>query len=278
MPKCLSEQQIEKYRRDGFVYPIDVMSADDARQYLQRLEASEAQSGTRFAKGANFKPHLVFKWASELIFHTSVLDAVEDLIGPDITLFTSTILPKSPGDGQIVDWHQDGTYFALDPDDVQVQVWLALADAPVESGCMEMAVGSHKQGQQMHREVISDRNLLSLGQTVDADTDRFPKEFMPLRAGQLSMHHTHVFHRSAPNLASWRRVGFVYTFVPSYTRVRANVRTSATLVRGVDRWNLYEEEPRPETDMGAKELEFQRHANDLFRAVYSEERKRYSVA
>ena len=278
MPRLLTEEQVEKYKRDGFVYPVDVMSREEAQRYLQRLEASEALQGKELVKGSNFKPHLLFKWADELAYHPRILDAVEDLIGPDIRILSSTVFPKKPGDGAFVGWHQDGTYFALEPDDVQVAAWVALSDAPVESGCMEMAVGSQTLGQLSHAEVNAEKHMLSLGQTVDAPFRQDNREFMPLHAGQISLHHTHTIHRSARNTTSFRRVGVTLTYVPAHVAVRAKAKPSAALVRGNDRWHHFEDEPRPEIDLGENERRFQQHANALFRAIYDEERLRYQLA
>ena len=275
MPKILSPEQIAKYERDGYAYPIDVMSAQDAQSYLTRLEASEAQQGQQLVKGSNFKPHLIFKWADELAYHPRILDAVEDLIGPNIRILSSTVFPKMPGTGAFVDWHQDGTYFALEPDNLQLAVWVALSDAPIEAGCMEMVVGSQKLGQLNHREVASDKHMLSLGQTVDDPFRRDNTEFMPLKAGQMSIHHTHTIHRSGPNQSAWRRVGVTLTYVPAQLKVRASVKPSAALVRGVDPWKNFEDEPRPGIDLGEAERRFQEHANALFRGVYADERQRY---
>ena len=275
MPKLLSQSQVDKYQSDGFVYPIEVMSREQAGQYLKRLEASEELQGKRLVKGSNFKPHLIFRWADELAYHPRILDAVEDLIGPNIRILSSTVFPKMPGDGTFVDWHQDGTYFALEPDNEQVAVWLGLSDAPVESGCMEMAVGSHKLGQLSHAEIASEKHMLSLGQTVNAPFAKDRTEFTPVRAGQISLHHTHTIHRSGPNTSSWRRVGVTLTYVPAHVRVRVGVRPSAALVRGTDTWHYYVDEPRPQIDRGEAECAFQAQANALFRAVYDAERKRY---
>ena len=275
MPKLLSDTQVTRYKTDGFLHPVDVMSSEYAQRYLRELEASESLQGKLLVKGSNFKPHLIFKWADELAHHPKILDAVEDLIGPDIRILSSTVFPKKPGDGAFVGWHQDGTYFALEPDDVQVAAWVALSDAPVESGCMEMAVGSHRLGQLSHAEISSDKHMLSMGQTVNAPFQSEKTAYMPLQAGQISLHHTHTVHRSGPNTTSFRRVGVTLTYVPAYVKVRAKVRPSAALVRGKDIWGNFEDEPRPQVDYGEKERAFQQHANALFRAVYDEERLRY---
>ena len=275
MRKILTAEQVEKYHRDGFVYPVDLMSTEQAKDYLNRLEAVEAMQGQQLVKGSNFKPHLVFRWADELAYHPRILDAVEDLIGPDIRILSSTVFPKMPGDGTFVGWHQDGTYFALNPDNLQLAVWVALSDAPVEAGCMEMAVGSHRLGQLNHQEVASEKHMLSLGQTVSDDFRQDKTEFMPLKAGQMSIHQTHVIHRSGPNQSAWRRVGVTLTYVPAHVSVRARVKPSAALVRGVDAWHHFQDEPRPQVDLGENERSFQQHANALFRGLYDDERLRY---
>jgi non-heme Fe2+,alpha-ketoglutarate-dependent halogenase len=276
MAKKLTAAQIEKYRTDGYVYPVDMMSAADAGKYLAALEASERVQGAPFAKGRNFKPHLMFKWADELARHPVILDAVEDLIGPNIRALSTTVFPKPPGSDAYVGWHQDGTYFALEPDDVEVAVWVTLSDAPIESGCMEMQVASHRRGQLHHAEIQSDKNMLSLGQTVAEKFQTGATEFMPLKAGQASLHHTHTIHRSGPNRVDYRRVGVTLTYVPADVRVRTTFKPTAALVRGVDTWGTFGDEPRPQVDYGDAERAFQEHANMLFRKIYEEEKPRYA--
>ena len=122
-------------------------------------------------RGHNFKPHLLFPWVDEIVHAPEVLDAVEDLIGPDIRLFHLTVWPKDAGSGTYVSWHQDATYFALEPA-CHVTAWVALTDAPVESGCMEVVPGSHRLGQLPHAEMQDPENLLSRGQTLASDVDR----------------------------------------------------------------------------------------------------------
>src|SRR5262245_39067375 len=97
--KRLTSAQVDKYRRDGYVYGVDVLPPARAAQYLAALEESERLQGAPFAKGRNFKPHLIFKWADELVREPTILDAVEDLIGPNIRVLSTTVFPKPPGSG-----------------------------------------------------------------------------------------------------------------------------------------------------------------------------------
>ncbi|MGH2608963.1 MAG: phytanoyl-CoA dioxygenase family protein, partial [Tepidiformaceae bacterium] len=151
MGKKLSEAQIERYHCDGFVYPIDAFAAEEARRYRRAMEEFEAAQGRELTKGHNFKPHLLFTWVDEIVHHTAILDAVEDVIGPNIRLFHLSVWPKNAGDQAYVSWHQDATYFGLEPP-LQVTAWVALTDASIDAGCMEVIPGSHKLGQLHHAE------------------------------------------------------------------------------------------------------------------------------
>src|SRR5215472_2537811 len=198
MGKKLTDAQIERWQRDGFLYPLDAFTAETARRYRRAMEEFEAAQGTQLTKGQNFKPHLLFTWVDEIVHDPAVVDAVEDVIGPDIRLFHLSVWPKNAGDPAYVSWHQDATYFGLEPP-LQVTAWIALTDASIEAGCMEVIPGSHRLGQVHHHETPSPHNLLSRGQTLSNPFDRGRTVFMPVRAGQFSLHHTHLVHSSGPN-------------------------------------------------------------------------------
>ena len=277
MGKVLSDAEIAQYHRDGFLCPIDAFSPEEARGFRERLEQFEREDGKQFGKGHNFKPHLLFPWVDALVRHKAVLDPVEDIIGGDIRLFHFSIWPKSPGDPAFVSWHQDATYFGLEPA-VHITAWVALTDVPVESGAVEVVPGSHRRGQLHHGQFADDSNLLSRGQTLTADFNRQDTVFMTLKAGQMSLHHTHLIHRSGPNLSKDRRLGFGISYIPTSANCRASVRQSAMLVRGVDRYGHFDDEARPHVDYGDAERATHAEAVARFRAQNAEEVLRYEAA
>ncbi|MGH8224134.1 MAG: phytanoyl-CoA dioxygenase family protein, partial [Woeseiaceae bacterium] len=136
MPKLLSQAAVEACRRDGFYSPIRVMSAQEARRYRDALEKHEAKTGQPLQGNWRHKMHLLFTWADELVHHPRILDAVEDVIGPDILCWTTNFFIKEARDPGFVSWHQDSTYWGLEPPEV-ITAWLALTDAPIESGAMK---------------------------------------------------------------------------------------------------------------------------------------------
>ncbi len=278
MLRKLTEAQVERYARDGFVYPIDAFDAEEARRYRGAMEAFEAGQGTELTKGHNFKPHLLFTWVDEIVHHPAILDAVEDLLGPDIRLFHLSVWPKNAGDPAYVSWHQDATYFGLEPPR-QVTAWVALTDASIEAGCMEVIPGSHHLGQLHHAEHSeAAHNLLSRGQTITADLDTRRTEFMPVRAGQFSLHHTYLVHNSRPNRSADRRIGLGLSYIPTSVRCTSRTRLTAMLVRGTDPAPHFDDEPRPRVDFGATERAVHADAVARFRASNVEQTSRYASA
>ncbi len=269
MPKKLTSEQIARYERDGFICPVEGFSAAQARGWRDRLEAFERAEGQKLTRGHNFKPHLLFPWIDEIVRAPEVLDAVEDLIGPDILVFHLSVWPKDAGSGTYVGWHQDATYFALEPV-CHVTAWVALTDASIEAGCMEVVPGSHKLGQLRHDEMQDADNLLSRGQTLAANLDRSKTAFMPVQAGQFSMHHTHLVHNSRPNRSADRRVGLGISYIPTSARCTAPTRVSATLVRGQDKYGNFDHERRPLVEAGPEERAFHAAAVATFRKMNAE--------
>lgn len=279
MMKILTDSQVRKYKDDGFVYPVDAMTPEEMAEIRRGYEVSERMQGFGFTKGRNFKPHLLYKWADDLIHNERLLDAVEDLIGPNVLLLSTACFPKNPGEGSFVAWHQDGTYFGLEPPE-QVTAWAAISDAPVEAGCMEVVIGSHKRGQLPHIESPAEANMLSLGQTIE---DRYrepdaPTEFMALRAGQISFHDTNAVHRSGPNRANYRRLGISMNFIPTHVKPVMATRPTAMLMRGVDHYHHFVPERRPVVEAGEAERAMHQMADSLFRQGHREQREKHLKA
>jgi len=245
MAQVLSEPQVAAYRRDGFVAPVRVLSEEEALAARARLEAIEAAYGPMHYL---VKPHLVLTLADELIRLPGLVGAVADLIGPDVMLWDSSFIIKEPGEGKFVSWHQDLTYWGLEGgrDDV-VSVWLALSDASEAAGCMRMVPGSHLSGMAEHVDTYSPDNVLSRGQTIRG-VDESKAVAVPLRPGQMSLHHGWVFHASHPNVTNDRRIGLNMNLIKPSVRQTRIPRDTATLLAGRDAYGLYDPEPRPVRD------------------------------
>jgi non-heme Fe2+,alpha-ketoglutarate-dependent halogenase len=253
--RVLSDEQVARYQEDGFVCPVPLLSLAEARECRASLEAFEtSQSGALGGLPGQLraKTHLLFTWVDRLVRHPVVLDAVEDLIGPDLLVYHLTMWIKEPGDDAFVSWHQDGTYFGLDPADQHVTAWVALTDSLPETGCVVALPGSHRLGQLPHTVGRDAANLLSNRQQVLAAIDMTRAVPLVVRAGEFSLHHTHLLHSSAPNRGRDRRIGVGISYIPTWVRHVGPRRLTASLVRGQDRYGHFDPEPRPRTDFDAE--------------------------
>src|SRR3546814_4051829 len=84
MGKILSDDRIAAYHRDGYAAPVRVMDAGTANAYRRRFEAYEAANGGWYELSKGAKLYLLQTWVAELAAHPRILDAVEDLLGPDL--------------------------------------------------------------------------------------------------------------------------------------------------------------------------------------------------
>jgi ectoine hydroxylase-related dioxygenase (phytanoyl-CoA dioxygenase family) len=252
MSKLLSSAAVAQYNRDGFYFPVPVLSAEEAAHFRRRLEQHEAIAGKPLQGNWRHKSHLLFTWADELVHHPKILDAIEDVIGPDILCWTTNFFIKEANNPGFVSWHQDATYWGLDPNDV-ITAWVALTDVTPENGYMEFLPGSHKTDQLPHVDTFHKDNLLSRGQEIAVEVDKTKTVGIPLRAGEMSLHHIKLVHGSEPNRSNDRRIGLAIRYIPTYVR-QTKVRDSAVLVRGTDRFHHFDYEPRPQADLDERAL------------------------
>jgi ectoine hydroxylase-related dioxygenase (phytanoyl-CoA dioxygenase family) len=193
------------------------------------------------------KSHLLFVWLAELVRCRSILDAVEDLHGPDLLCWTTNFFIKEAADPAFVSWHQDSTYWGLSTPDV-VTAWVAFTPATAANGAMEYIPGSHKLDQIPHRDTFAKHNLLTRGQEVMVEVDHSQRRIITLRPGEMSLHHVRLVHGSPPNPSNDRRIGFAIRYIPTNVAQLAG-EDSATLVRGEDRHHHFMPEPLPIRDL-----------------------------
>ena len=136
---------------------------------------------------------------------------------------------------------------------------------------MEVVPGSHKLGQLHHAEMQDPHNLLSRGQALAVDVDRTKTAFMPVKAGQFSLHHTHLVHNSRPNRSNDRRIGLGISYVPTHARCTSSTRVTAMLVRGEDKYGNFDDERRPTAEAGPEERAFHEKAVATFRQMNVEQ-------
>jgi non-heme Fe2+,alpha-ketoglutarate-dependent halogenase len=252
--KALNEADVRHYREQGYIARVPVLPSTEAQALRARLESFEAEAGPLAGK-LRQKSHLLFTWLGDLIRDPRILDPVEDLIGPDILCWGSSFFIKEPRNPAFVSWHQDSTYWGLEPADV-VTAWIAFSGSTAENGAMRVIPASHLMDQVPHRDTFRPDNLLSRGQEIMVDISGDDAATLALAAGEMSLHHVRLIHGSDPNPSDHRRIGFAIRYIPTYVRQVAGSHDSATLVRGIDRHGNFELEPRPERDMAPEAVAY----------------------
>lgn len=255
MGKVLTSGQVASYRANGFLFPLDALGPDEVSRYRESLRQTEAHlGGSLMEVDRKYRGNLHFlvRWVDELIRNRNILDVVEDLLGPDLLLYTSRFFIKEAHSSEIAAWHQDSTYFGLRPFD-HVTAWVALSNVSRDAGPVEFATGSHIRGQLLQRSNMVKNSVNTAGQVIVEWFDHSEMAQAVLAPGQFSLHHTCTVHRSAPNGAGERRIGIALSYIPTRVRYIGSRRMPACLVRGVDRYGHFDLQPPARDDFGADE-------------------------
>ena len=233
MPRVLTKLQIEQYHDQGFISPIRVISELEALSIKDELEQVEKEFPEEINSESRNNLHLSFAFLDALAHNKIIVDAIEDLIGPDISLWASVMFIKEPSSKQYVSWHQDATYMGLDSLDFPTP-WIALSPSNIETGCMTMIAGSHKTKIQNHEDTFAENNILTRGQVIQ-DVDESKAVDLILQPGEMSIHHGAVIHGSQPNNSNQRRIGFsLQSYMPNNVKQIVG-RNLWTHVRGQKR-------------------------------------------
>ena len=269
----LTARQVERYRWDGYLFPLPALSAGELEECNAGLARFEDRLGSPLTEADRkwrSAAYVFLPWVTALVRHPRILDAVESVIGPDILVYTSTFFIKEAHSPTFAAWHQDATYFGLDPHE-HVTAWVALTDAGAEAGCMEV-VSSRGRPRQLHHAALGlEHSINGGGQAIVEPFAQDGVVAMALHAGEFSLHHTLARHRSAPNRAQHRRVGLGISYIPGQVRTIGSHRLCAMLVRGRDTGGNFDLLPSPQREFDPAALERHEHAYHRYRQNYAEQ-------
>ena len=248
----LSEQQRQRFERDGYLCPIRVLDDREVERLLNNyMEYSAANKACLDALPPNQKyqvlseTHFVLPWVYEIVTNPRVLDAVEGLLGPNLLAWNSNWFTKMPGEKSFVSWHQDGTYWKLNPPTV-VTAWVALSPSVASNGCMRVVPGTHTQPMIPQRETYVPENALSRGQEIAVKVDEKQAVDLILRPGEMSLHHIWIIHGSNANTSKETpRIGIAIRFTRPEVVQESPTKPFAMLVRGEDTYGNFDLQPTP---------------------------------
>ncbi|MEM6415949.1 MAG: phytanoyl-CoA dioxygenase family protein [Pseudomonadota bacterium] len=222
----LTKEQLTSYHDNGFLCPIQIIDTNDAGQLREKYDDTfNSTQATKLLENAGVSsdefslldddPHLLFKWVADLVFHSTVVGAVRDILGPDILIWETRFFPKKAHTANFISWHQDLKYWKLNDDCKEVTAWIALSPSTEKSGCMRVVPGSHKRELVDHKETFASENMLSRGQEIAVDVDEKDAVNMVLKPGEMSLHDGKIFHASHPNRSDDDRIGLAIRCLPA---------------------------------------------------------------
>jgi hypothetical protein len=247
LSRILSEDQRDAYDTLGFVDRVGVYTRheiDLLRPRFDRLLQATAEDGGGGYSVQNM--HTTCETLYDMLMEPRILDAVEDLIGPDIVCWSTHCFCKQPGDGKAVSWHQDAPYWGLTPTRT-VTVWVAIDDVDAGNGALQLIPGSHRHGAiPMRQSAPEEDNVLWL------TTEGWERYGAPvvntLAAGEMSIHADLLVHGSERNRSTRRRCALAIRYCTPEVRQTGNHRTPSVICRGSDPGSYWRHFPRPDGD------------------------------
>jgi ectoine hydroxylase-related dioxygenase (phytanoyl-CoA dioxygenase family) len=230
----LSEAEVRQYRELGYLVPtlrLPMPLVDGLRDALDRLiqdnpgvrpeklvSAHLSRSGGR-ANDEGVRGQADFL---ALAKNEQILDAVEQLIGPDIILWGCHVFCKPACDGHETPWHQDGHYWPMRPL-ANCTVWVALDESSVDNGCLRVIPRSHA-ARVTHPHLLEDRPDVALQQRLSEGSFRESDAVdLQLRPGEMSMHDVYMIHGANANRSTKRRAGVALRYMPGTSVFERNL-------------------------------------------------------
>ncbi len=221
----LSTDDLERYRKDGFIVVPDILRADEVAEL--RAVTGELVDAARSIAANNDvydledthtsheprvrrikRPHIVHPAYARLVRHAKIVAVLRDLWGPNIRFDTSKLNLKAAGYGAAVEWHQDWAFYPHTHDDLAA-VGILFDDAELENGPLMVIPGSHRGPVYDHH-----AGGVFVG-AIDPQVSGIDfSRAVPLtgKAGSITVHHVRAVHGSAPNLSAKDRRLLLFQF------------------------------------------------------------------
>lgn len=213
--RCLTRRELDAWERDGYLHMPGVLAADEVaelREWTDDIAARPAdpsradgllqhyeltERGAQIARSENLVPnHAGF---AALVDAGRLPAIAAALLGEPAVTYKEKINYKLPGGAGFAP-HQDARAYKFV--DTHLSGMVAIDDATVENGCLEVVAGWH------HELLDVDENGCIHPDLVPA----FDWKPVPMRAGDLLWFHSRAPHRSGPNLTRTTRRGLFCTY------------------------------------------------------------------
>lgn len=262
MTRRLKDDELIRFRRDGFVNPVRVVSAREAvalRTALQehlrgdissdsyeltdpiKIRGVDLPEGRRleYEPGGRSRPHtfpfLFNLWRFDerfrrVAFDPSIVALAQDLLEcSEILLMEDNAIVKLPHTGPLP-WHQDFSYWPIAESSAAVTAWIALDAISAENGAMQLAPGSHDLGERLPVGFGDGVALLRDERPGASEIPQHPAAAghrvvtYELAPGECGFHDAMVWHGSTPNTSDSPRHVYVLRYLRSGTVWQGSAR------------------------------------------------------
>lgn len=260
MGKALTDAEIAAYRANGFHTPFRAMSEEDALECRKNLERFEAERPDGVKK-LDLKCNLLLPWVDRMTRTPRLLDALEDLLGPNLLCWNSSVRNKKAHSPTYAGWHQDTRYITIRP--TGVIAFLALSPTNTDSGTVSVIPGSHKWDVLPHEDTQDKDSILTRGQYITAEFDKTNVTPLNLKPGECGFFDHNIVHSSGPNHTGDRRLVMLNGYFATRSKPMDDRRVSAFVVRGKDEYGYFDPDRVPVEEFGPAELVAHREAVEV---------------
>lgn len=254
-PGVLAPAEIDAYHRDGYIVPRWRLPADELAR-LQDLMARLVADNPTLVDKPIISPHIPGGGAQKLktspdwrhiATHPRILDIVEQIVGPDIVLWGSSVFYKRAVAGPETAWHRDAQAWPMIKPIATTSAWIAVSDSTVENGCLRVIPGSHAAGQVGEHGYADPTGSIVARSIAAHEFDEGTAVDVELEAGQMVLFDVYTIHGGGPNHGTLPRAGYALRFMPATSHFDhdsadnrgapgyAHDTRALLLVRGVDR-------------------------------------------
>ena len=247
----LSPEEMETFRKQGFLGPFNAFEARDMERFQKIMYDRVLPTPTPYCPFGLRVRHLDSRTVFDLCSAPAIIGRMASLFGPDLILWNSNLFdkpPAGPGKQEEYPWHQDHYNWNMEPV-LNISAWLAITPATLENGCVEFIPQSHRKIIPSALDTDPRMSLRFGGVASDlAYVDETKKVPMVMEAGQFFLFNERVLHHSNPNRTNMHRLGLAIRVTVPIAKVSEPF--PCILLSGEDRmgFNQYVAPPTDEPD------------------------------
>jgi len=203
MEGLFTPEEVESYK-SALADLIQGRTTRDRRLYIQEEPYYKEGGSDERADDVELRVRKVFYFVqleprlAAAAAHPRLIGLLDQLIDPGHRMVQDMALLKPPFHGSEKPWHQDTAYFDWTPLGGIIGVWIALDEATVENGCMQVIPGTHLAGPTPHFHL---RDCQIADERVGVNR----AVVVPLKPGGALFFSGLIHHGTPPNVSGDRR-------------------------------------------------------------------------